>query len=151
MDWSSISGSLVLATDNHDEPYWMTPIRSYLKSGNLLDNKSEVVKVKAWAARYSSINDVLHKRSFSGPYLRCVPRGESGQIIEQVHQGICGMHIGGRSLCHRIVSQGFYWPTMKQDSEMYVRKCDVCQRFGNVIHTPATGLYFVTSLWPFFK
>ena len=82
----------------------MTPIRSYLKSGNLLENKSEAVKVKARAAQYSLMNDVLHKQSFLGPYLRCVPRGELGLIIEHVHQGIYGMHIGGASLCHGIVT-----------------------------------------------
>ena len=38
---------------------------------------------------------------------------------------------------------------MKQESKAYVRKCDVCQRFGNVIHVLA--LHYVTSLWPFYK
>ena len=42
-------------------------------------------------------------------------------------------------------------PTMNQESRGYVRKCDVCQRLGNVIHVPAEALHFVTSLWPFYK
>ena len=32
-----------------------------------------------------------------------------------------------------------------------MRKCDVCQKFGNVIHVPAEALHFVTILWPFYK
>ena len=32
-----------------------------------------------------------------------------------------------------------------------MRKCDVCQRFGNVIHVLVETLYSMTSLWPFYK
>ena len=71
--------------------------------------------------------------------------------MEQVHQGLCRTHIGGQTLCHIIVTQGYYWLTMKQESEAFVRKCDVCQRFGNVIHVPIETLHYVTSLWPFYK
>ena len=60
-------------------------------------------------------------------------------------------HIEGQTLCHRIVNQGYYWQTMKQEFEAFVRKCDVSQRFGNVIHVPAKTLHSVTSLWPFYK
>ena len=72
-------------------------------------------------------------------------------LMEQVHLGVCGTHIDGKTLCHRIVTQGYYWPTMKQDSKAFVHKCDVCQRFGNVIHVPAEALHSMTSPWPFYK
>ena len=32
-----------------------------------------------------------------------------------------------------------------------MRKCDVCQKFGNAIHVPAKALHSVTSPWPFYK
>ena len=32
-----------------------------------------------------------------------------------------------------------------------MRKCDVCQRFGNVIHVSSEALHSVTSPWPFYK
>ena len=32
-----------------------------------------------------------------------------------------------------------------------MRKCDVCQWFGNVIHVPTKTLHFATSLWLFYK
>ena len=40
---------------------------------------------------------------------------------------------------------------MKQDLEAFVHKCDVFQRFGNVIHVPIEALHSMTSLWPFYK
>ena len=32
-----------------------------------------------------------------------------------------------------------------------MRKCDVCQKFGNVIHVPTEALHSMTGLWPFYK
>ena len=69
----------------------------------------------------------------------------------QVHQGLCETHIGGRTLGHRIVTRDYYWPTVKQESEAFMRKCDVCQRFANVIHVPAKTLHSMTSPWPLYK
>ena len=40
---------------------------------------------------------------------------------------------------------------MKHESKEFVSKCDVCQRFGNVIHVPAKTLHSMTSLWSFYK
>ena len=60
-------------------------------------------------------------------------------------------HIEGQTLCHRIVTQGYYWLTMKQKSKSFMRKCDVCQQFGNVIHVLTETLHFVTSPWSFHK
>ena len=94
---------------------------------------------------------MLYRRLFSGLYLRCLHRGEAKKVIEQVQQGICGTHVGGRTLCHRIITQGYYWPTMRHESQEFVRRCDVCQKFGNVIHVPAKALHSVTSPWPFYK
>ncbi|XP_074352016.1 uncharacterized protein LOC141691176 [Apium graveolens] len=32
--------------------------------------------------------------------------------------------------------QEIYWPTLRKDCESYVRKCQACQRHGNVSHRP---------------
>ena len=49
------------------------------------------------------------------------------------------------------MTQGYYWPAMREDSQDFVCKCDVCQKFGNVIHIPTEELHSVASLWPFYK
>ena len=77
--------------------------------------------MKAHATRYSLINGELYWHSFSGSYLRCLPKEEAEPVVEQVHQGVCGTHIGGQTLCHRIVTRGYYCPTMKHESEAFVR------------------------------
>ena len=38
---------------------------------------------------------------------------------------------------------------MKQDTEIYVRKYDKCQKQAPILHMPAETLNLVTSPWPF--
>ena len=68
------------------------------------------------AARFTLIGGHLYKRSFTGPYLRCLNHSEALYVLAELHDGVCGNHSGGRSLAHRAYSQGYYWPTMKKDA-----------------------------------
>ena len=91
---------------------WTTPLVSYLKNGVLLDGKEAARKLKVRAVRFFLIKDVLYKRGFSRPYLRCLGMEEADYIMREVHEGICGNHSGSRSLVHKLMRAGYYWPTM---------------------------------------
>ena len=54
----------------------MTPILIYLKDGRLLEDKDEARKLRIKAAEYVLIDEVLYKRGFSQPYLRCLAPNE---------------------------------------------------------------------------
>ena len=75
------------------------------------------------------INDVLYKRSYTLPYLRCLAPEEAMCVMIEVHEGVCGNHTAGRSLAYKILTQGYYWPTMAKDTHEFARKCDKCQRY----------------------
>ncbi|GAV76793.1 rve domain-containing protein, partial [Cephalotus follicularis] len=62
---------------------------------------------------------------------------------------ICGNHTGGRTLSHKLLRQGYYWPTMHQDAIDLVRKCDKCQRNANISRRPSQPLTSITAPWPF--
>ena len=94
------------------ESNWTTPIVSYLKNGVLPDGKEAARELKVQAARFVLIKDVLCKKGFSYPYLRCLGNDEADYIMKEVHEGICGNHSGSRSLVHKLVRAGYYWPTM---------------------------------------
>ncbi|RVW61350.1 hypothetical protein CK203_032063 [Vitis vinifera] len=91
----------------------------------------------------------LYKRSFTGPYLRCLGHSEAQYVLAELHEGICGNHSGGRSLAHRAHSQGYYWPTMKKDAAAYVKRCDKCQRYAPIPHMPSATLKSISGPWPF--
>ena len=67
----------------------------------------EANKVRRKATRFwLSENQKLYKRSFSRPYLLCIHPEMTETLLEELHEGICGSHIGGRSLAHRTITQG---------------------------------------------
>ncbi|XP_050277987.1 uncharacterized protein LOC126719481 [Quercus robur] len=128
---------------------WITPIMSFLQDGHLPQNTEEARKIKKRAARFTILNDVLYKRGFSMPYLKCVDEEEAKYILEEVHGGICGDHAGSRSLVNKVVRAGYFWPTMQVDVAEIVRRCDKCRRYGNVQRLPAEKMTTIASPWPF--
>ena len=90
------------------EGNWMTPIVSYLKDGKLPKGKDEAMKLRIRSARYVLINEVLYKRGFSQPYIRCLAPDEANYVLREVHEGACGNHSGAKSLVHKVVRTGYY-------------------------------------------
>lgn len=113
--------------------------------------ENEVIKLKRRACKYALDGGVLYRVGKGGLALRCVNKHEALKILGELHEEICGNHSGGRSLAHRVLSQGYYWPTLKKESEEYVRKCEKCQRHARVSHLPASEVNMITSHWPFSK
>ena len=124
---------------------WAVDIRAYLQTGALPADPKHAHKIRIQASRFTLIGDDLYRRSFGGPYLRCLIQLEIQYVLSELHEGVCGNHSGGRTLAHRAHSQGYYWPTMRQDVEIYVRKCDKCQKHAPIPHMPAETLNSVTS------
>ena len=91
------------------------------------------------------IKDVLYKRGFSHPYLRCLGNEKADYVMREVHEGICGNHSGLRLLVHKLVRAGYYWPTMQADAKAYVKAYDKCQRFNNIIRQPTKELALMTA------
>ena len=86
----------------------MTPIISYLKEGSLPEGKDKARRLRVRSARYVLLNDVLYKRDFSQPYLRCLSPDEENYVLREVHEGAYGNHSGARSLIHKVVRAGYY-------------------------------------------
>ena len=72
----------------------MTPIHNYLKSGDLPTDHDEARKLRLRASRFVLINEVLYKRGFTLPYLRCLIEDEANYTLREVHEGIYGDHSG---------------------------------------------------------
>ena len=128
---------------------WTMPLIAYLRSGILPDGKEAARKLKVQASRFVIIKDVLYKSGFSRSYLRCLNHEEADYVMREIHEGICGNHSGSRSLVHKIIRAGYYSPTILKDAQAYVRACDKCQRFSNLIRQPSEELTPLTAPWPF--
>ncbi|XP_063941458.1 uncharacterized protein LOC135149627 [Daucus carota subsp. sativus] len=133
----------------HQGINWMTPIRAYLEKGFLPLEKKEAQKIKYRAASYTLIGGRLFRRSVSQPLLRCLDSEEQLLALETVHEGICGEHLAGRSLALKILRQGFFWPTLREDAANYSKKCRQCQIHSNVPKQPPEEMTSVLSPIPF--
>ena len=70
-------------------------------------------------------------------------------LIVRPSEGICESHTWGRSLSHKTLTQGYWWPNMQMEAQEYVKKCDQCQRFAPNIHQSKGVLNPLSSPWPF--
>ncbi|XP_034208253.1 uncharacterized protein LOC117621817 [Prunus dulcis] len=131
------------------EDTWMSHIYLYLTNGILPEDKAQARKLRYRSARYTVINDVLYKRGYTTPYLKCLTTEQGDYVLREIHKGVCGDHSGSRSLAYKAFRQGYFWPTMHQDANSLVKRCDKCQRFGNVLHIPVEPLTPIVSPWPF--
>ena len=108
----------------------MDLIIQFLSKDILLKEKSEAKKVHRKAPQFwLSKDQKLYKRSFSGPYLLCIHPEASELLLEELHEGICGSHTRGKSIAHRAITQGYWWPNMQNEALEYTKKCDQCQKF----------------------
>ena len=90
------------------EESWMTPIIDNLKEGKLPQGRDEAHKLIIKSVKYVLMDEVLYKRGFSQPYLRCLAPDEVNYVLREVHEGVCGNHSGARSLVHKVVRAGYY-------------------------------------------
>ncbi|GAU48061.1 hypothetical protein TSUD_404890 [Trifolium subterraneum] len=132
-----------------DEQSWMSPVYNFLKSNALPVDAKEATKIRKRACSYVLLDDKLYRRGFSIPLLKCVEEARVEFILQKIHEGINGQHIGGRSLARKALRAGYYWPTMQNNARDHVLKCDKCQRHGDMHLAPANELKTLISPWPF--
>ncbi|KAI5327751.1 hypothetical protein L3X38_027147 [Prunus dulcis] len=71
------------------------------------------------------------------PYLRCLTPEEGHYVLREIHEGICGNHSGARSVAHKAIRQGYFWPSLHIDAQ------------ANIPQLPAEPLTAMVSPWPF--
>jgi hypothetical protein len=128
---------------------WIFPILRFLESGETPNDSKEATKVKRRACSYVALDNQLYRRGFTIPLQKCVEEDKVEYILTEIHEGINGQHIGGRSLARKALRAGYYWPTMQTNAKEHVKKCDKCQRHGDMHIAPPNELRSLSSRWPF--
>ena len=97
---------------------WMTPYKWYLADGTLPVEPEEGKKVKRNSARYTLVDGVLFRHGFTHPILTCVSGDECTGIMVELHEGICGSHVGGRSLASKVIPVSYTHLTLPTNREV---------------------------------
>ena len=69
--------------------------------------------------------------------------------MAELHEGICGSHVGGRCLSSKAIRAVYYWPTMREDCTRYAQRCKQCQQHANWHKAPLEELRSIYSPWLF--
>ncbi|XP_076926874.1 uncharacterized protein LOC143590208 [Bidens hawaiensis] len=63
---------------------------------------------------------------------KCVPENEVHEILTHAHSSTCGGHFSGSKTRYKVLTCGFYWPTLFKDANEYARQCLNSQRMGGI-------------------
>jgi hypothetical protein len=58
--------------------------------------------------------------------MKYITPDEGCGILQDIHTGIYGSHMGARSLVGKEYMQGVFWPTAVSDADSLVRRCECC-------------------------
>ena len=119
---------------------WMTPYRRYLADALLPQEPTEARIIKKNAGRYTLVDGKLFRHGYTHPILSCVSDEQCTHIMAELHEGICGSHIGGRALSSKAFRARYYWPTMSEDCTRYAQRCKQCQQHADWYHAPPKEL-----------
>jgi hypothetical protein len=72
-----------------DEPEWAIEIIQFLRNGLLLEDKVAARRVKIQATRFRLLCEVLYKRGYSEPLLKCLSKTEANYVLREIHEGVC--------------------------------------------------------------
>ncbi|KAK8951660.1 hypothetical protein KSP39_PZI003235 [Platanthera zijinensis] len=145
----SIHGPWEVAEINKAEESWTAPLIAYLKNQHLPEDHKEARRLRMRATTFTLMDGELYKRSFAGPYLKCLSKEDVEYALREVYGGVCGEHLGGKALARKILRQGFYWPTMKKEATEFVKKCRSYQVHANVPRQPPVALTSLQGAWQF--
>jgi hypothetical protein len=84
---------------------WRTEIISFLQGNCLSDDEAYNKRMEARTRPYVIIEGELYKHGVCSPLLKCLSRAEGIELMKEIHAGLCGSHIGSRSLLGKVFRQ----------------------------------------------
>lgn len=136
---------------NEEAGRWMVPMTQYVQSGMLSDDKKDARKVRVNATNYTMYKGRLYRKGYSTPWLKFLTMEEARNVIEEIHDGICGSHVESRAVVQKILRTWYIWPTMTKDTNESIQKCHCCQIHSNVSTLPSAPMMSISSPWPFMQ
>ena len=91
----------------------------------------------------------LYRRTVDDLLLKCLGPDQARLAMAEVHEGICGTHQSAPKIKWLLKQACFYWPTMIADCFKYYKRCEECQKHGDVQLVPAALMHPVIKPWPF--
>ncbi|XP_070013860.1 uncharacterized protein [Nicotiana sylvestris] len=107
---------------------WFADLANYLGSDIVQNDFSSYQRknLKRDCLNYYWYEPYLFRMYTDGVIRRCVPEEEQIGILEAFHSSPYGGHQGGAKTATKVLSCGFYWPTLYKNASELVKHCDKC-------------------------
>ena len=109
-------------------PEWSQAIVEFLTEKVLPTDwtKARCKALQIEAEKYTLIQDQLYKRGPNDQLRLCAHENEYIPLLEQAHGSIAGGHFSAERTIKIILTAGIWWPTLHEDIEEFVKRCDEC-------------------------
>jgi ribonuclease HI len=88
---------------------WREPFIDYICEQKVPSDKNLAEQIICHAKSYVLVGDKLYRwGATSGVLMKCVPREEGKDILEEIHKGVCGNHASSRTLVSKAFRRSFY-------------------------------------------
>ena len=67
---------------------WIKEIVDFLQESIILHDKEKTRNIRMKAARYTIVREVLYRKSFFEPLLRCLTKDEAIEVLNAIHSGV---------------------------------------------------------------
>ncbi|MCO5586391.1 hypothetical protein L7F22_040331 [Adiantum nelumboides] len=122
----------------------------FLQTG-LLSAELEKSKKYAFlrrAKRYMLVGDSLYMKG-ADLVMRRVPwKEEIYKVLEENHEGSCGGHFASKITLHKILQEGYVWPSIQRDVHHWCKSCKECQSMASrVLRSKIRGTILVYDVF----
>eukprot|EP00253_Pinus_taeda_P033712 PITA_33712 len=103
---------------------WYADIANYLVIGKLPPQlfPSKRRKIIQESSKYSWISDELFRTRLDLVIRRCVREDEMPDILKACHDEPCARHFADKRTTYKILSLGYFWPSLFKDAKQYVKR-----------------------------
>jgi hypothetical protein len=123
---------------------WRQPFIDYIKEQKVPSDKNAIEHVARHTKSYVLVGDKLYRQGVtSRVFMKCVPREEGMNILEEIHKGVCGNHVFSRTLVSKAFRRAFYLSTALADAEELVNKLP---RMSVLCQTTNVPTYKLTTI-----
>ena len=70
-------------------------------------DEHSAMRMAARARSYTLVDGTLFKKGVVQP-LKCITQNDGKELLQEIHSGMCGSHIGPRALSAKAIREGFY-------------------------------------------
>jgi len=90
-------------------------------------SKKRFLKMKG--SKFCIADNVLFWKNHEVILLSFLKKDETDKVLKEFHAGDCGGHLYWKSTADKILTTGFYWPSLFADVKKFLVSCHKCQIF----------------------